>query len=495
MQPNIIYFVADQLRADALHHLGNEASQTPNLDALASEGISYANAYCQNPVCVPSRCSFLTGLYPHTTGHRTIHYLQNEEEPNLMKTMKEQGYEVVWAGRNDVVAANHSFEAYCDVYFNGIDRENHRADRSKKQPAKHPSTPNLSPSIKDTSVPGYYSHYLGKLSETQAHQANWAGNDWAILDAVFDYLDHRQSDRPLFLYISLLFPHPPYGCEDPWYSQIDRSLIAEPRPSALELDKPSMLKGIAEKQQLNEWGKENLRELRAVYLAMVSRFDYQFGLLRRKLIDRGLYDSSNIFVFSDHGDYTGDYQIVEKVQNCFEDPVSRVPLLIKPAAGMPVTPRISQALVELTDLTATVEELTGIQSDYVHFGKSLVPTFAQEQEHHDAVFCEGGRIHGEIWAMERGHNADSPYWPRLSTQESEGPEHTKAVMIRKGQFKYIKRLYERDELYDLKLDPLELVNRIDDPDYAGIVSSLKERMLDWMIETGDIVPNRKDPRY
>ena len=68
-------------------------------------------------------------------------------------------------------------------------------------------------------------------------------------------------------------------------------------------------------------------------------------------------------------------------------------------------------------------------------------------------------------------------------------------MIRKGQFKYIKRLYERDELYDLKLDPLELVNRIDDPDYAGIVSSLKERMLDWMIETGDIVPNRKDPRY
>ena len=76
------------------------------------------------------------------------------------------------------------------------------------------------------------------------------------------------------------------------------------------------------------------------------------------MIDRGLYDSSNVFVFSDHGDYTGDYQIVEKVQNCFEDPVSRVPLLIKPAAGLPVTPRISQALVELTDLTATVEELT-----------------------------------------------------------------------------------------------------------------------------------------
>ena len=70
-QPNIVYFVADQLRSDAIAHHGNAASITPNIDKILEEGVSFENAFCQNPVCVPSRASFLTGLYPHTTGHRT----------------------------------------------------------------------------------------------------------------------------------------------------------------------------------------------------------------------------------------------------------------------------------------------------------------------------------------------------------------------------------------------------------------------------------------
>ncbi len=119
-KPNILYFVADQMRADAQHYLGNEMAQTPHLDALASDGVAFRNAYCQNPVCVPSRCSFLSGLYPHTTGHRTMHYLQREDEPNLLRTMKQAGYEVIWIGRNDVIPGDHAKTAYCDEYYNGI---------------------------------------------------------------------------------------------------------------------------------------------------------------------------------------------------------------------------------------------------------------------------------------------------------------------------------------------------------------------------------------
>ena len=78
-RPNIVYFVADQMRTDSLHHMGNQASITPNLDAVCEEGVSFRNAYCQNPVCVPSRNSFLSGLYPHTTGHRTMHFLQDRK--------------------------------------------------------------------------------------------------------------------------------------------------------------------------------------------------------------------------------------------------------------------------------------------------------------------------------------------------------------------------------------------------------------------------------
>ena len=97
--------------------------------------------------------------------------------------------------------------------------------------------------------------------------------------------------------------------------------------------------------------------------------------------------------------------------------------------------------------------------------------------------------------MERGHNQDSEYWPRLSTQCSEGPEHTKATMIRMGNLKYVMRLYEEDELYDLEKDPKELHNIIEDPSYAEDVQKMKNRMLTWYMETADIVPNRKDPRF
>lgn len=88
-RPHIIIFNPDEMRADALHHLGNEASITPNLDKLIeADGQSFSNAYCQNPVCVPSRCSFFTGLYPHVRGHRTMSYLLHPGEDSLLKELK-----------------------------------------------------------------------------------------------------------------------------------------------------------------------------------------------------------------------------------------------------------------------------------------------------------------------------------------------------------------------------------------------------------------------
>lgn len=104
-KPNIIIFNPDQMRADSLHHLGNPASITPTLDQMAAaDSVSFRNAFCQNPVCVPSRCSFMTGLYPHVHGHRTMGHLLHAEEPSLLKELKDAGY-YVWANaRNDLVA-------------------------------------------------------------------------------------------------------------------------------------------------------------------------------------------------------------------------------------------------------------------------------------------------------------------------------------------------------------------------------------------------------
>ena len=93
-------------------------------------------------------------------------------------------------------------------------------------------------------------------------------------------------------------------------------------------------------------------ELRAVYLGMCMKIDVQFGKLVEALKEEGIYDDCAIFFLSDHGDFTGDFDLPEKAQNCFEDCLTRVPLLIKPPKNIPLDPGISNSMVELVDFYA-----------------------------------------------------------------------------------------------------------------------------------------------
>ncbi len=111
-RPNILLFNPDQWRADVMGHFGNPAAVTPTLDGFAeTDATSFSNAFCQNTVCTPSRCSFMTGWYPHVRGHRTMHHMLRPDEPMILKTLKEEGYFVWWGGKNDVVPAQNSFDA------------------------------------------------------------------------------------------------------------------------------------------------------------------------------------------------------------------------------------------------------------------------------------------------------------------------------------------------------------------------------------------------
>lgn len=493
-RPNIVWFVADQMRLDAMHHMGNPAASTPNLDALADEGVSFRNAYCQNPVCVPSRCSFLTGLYPHTLGHRTMHFMMRPEDPNILKTMKNAGYEVVWIGRNDFIPSSWKKIDYCDKFFDGTDLVEKSAVEGAKLSFGHGM--DVEPEIPEVmqGVPLKYSFFTGRYPEHSLDKTF----DWNCVNAALGYLEERSKQpdtKPFFLYCTLMFPHPPYGCEEPWYSLIDRKALPPRRPNVETLPgKADMLQEIRAKQEMQDWNEAQYNEMRAVYLGMTARFDHQLGLLVEKLKETGVYDDTNLFVFSDHGDLTGDYGIAEKCQNCFEDPLTNVPLLVKPAKGAAVKPGISEALVELADLPATVCEMTGVEMGYTQFGRPLTAAIAGAA-HREFVFSEGGRLHGETQAMEPEHGPASPYFPRISTQHREDIEaHTKACMIREGDLKYIMRLYGQDELYNLKDDPEELHNCIDDEEYASAVALLQQKLLRLYMETSDYVPPVMDKR-
>lgn len=491
-RPNIVLFNPDQWRGDVVGHMGNSAVSTPRIDSLVEDdAVSFRNAFCQNPVCTPSRCSIMTGWYPHVRGHRTMHHMLRQDEPCLLKTMKDAGYYTWWGGKNDLTPGTTSFEPYCNIRFKPT--ENVAAIWG-----------NGSGGHGDIAPPDY-SFYRGCLPHTAGYE-HYHDRDWADVFGAVEFIRKYDRDEPFLLYLALTYPHPPYAVEKPWYGTTDHAALPKRvRLSSGGEGKPSIINGIRERQGLTTWSEDRWNELRATYYDMCARVDYQLGLIVDALKVRGFYDNTALFGFSDHGDFTGDYDLVEKTQNTFEDCLTRVPLVIKPPQQFKCKPGIRDVLVELVDISATVYDFAGIDPNFTHFGKSLRKIVASERHtHRDAVFCEGGRIFGELHAAEdrmgEGTNGSrtptsDPYWPRLSLEGlDEQPFHTKAVMCRTNEYKYVRRFYERDEFYDLRRDPHETVNRIDCPEYAGEIGKHKERMLTWFIETCDVVPWALDPR-
>ena len=493
MRPNILIFNPDEWRGDVLGHLGNPGAATPNLDELVlKDGVSFGQTFCQNTVCAPSRCSFMTGWYPHVRGHRTMYHLLQPNEPMLLRTLKQSGYSVWWGGKNDVVPGQLGLEDYCDVKF---------------QPAKSIAPMwGLDPEQSwrgDPDGPWHHSFYRGKI-DIPSTAAHYNDGDWAVIEGAVDWLKSRRrnADQPFCMYAPILYPHPPYAVEDPWYSMIDRAKVPKriTTPSRAN-GKAQMMHSIAEAQNLGRLMDEDWAEIRATYYAMCARVDHQFGLLMDVLKQIGEYDNTAVFVFSDHGDFAGDYGLVEKAQNCMEDALTRVPLVIKPPITVKVVPGVRSALVELIDVPATVEDLTGVPPRHRHFGRSLVPLLEGSGGHHrDAVFCEGGRLPGETEAMEleSGRRFEDPsrslYWARLSAQYGNGTAHGKAVMCRTATHKYVHRLDGRHELYELGPDPGEEWNVAGEPRLAAVRRELEERVLRFFMETADVVPWSPDRR-
>lgn len=496
-KPHMIIFNPDQFRADYAGHLGFPLDTTPCLDHFVrEEGVSFSRAFCQNPVCTPSRCSFMSGWYPHVRGHRTMHHMLHAElgEPNLLRTLKENGYHVWWGGKNDLIPKQNGFERDCDEHFKPSEAD-YRRWGFRPQTSSHGG---------DLSWRGepegdnFYSFFKGKLDPEG--DPVFGDSDWARVMGAVDRIRSYEGEKPLCLYLPIDYPHPPYCVEDPWFSLIDRDKLPHRiHPSDSE-DKPRILDGLRNLQGMQGWPEERWNELRAVYAGMCARIDHQFGMVVDALKERGMFEDSAVFFFSDHGDFTGDYGLVEKTQNTFEDCLTRVPFAFKPPANRPVRPGVRDALVELVDFSATVFDLAGIEPGYDSFGKSLLPLAAGKTDtHRDAVFCEGGRRQGETQAMEADsanvHLDEGLYAPRMKMQALEEPiAHGKAAMCRTSRYKYVQRLYETDELYDLEQDPGEESNRVEEPEYAVIREELRQRLLQWYMETCDVVPYSKDTR-
>jgi len=464
-RPNLLLFMPDQLRTDALGCMGNPLAVTPNFDKLAEQGLALSNCHVQHTVCTPSRCSMFTGWYPHTRGYRSLYYLLRPDEPNLFKYLRQAGYHVEMIGKNDLLTAP-AFEQSV-------------THRPKVRGAK---CPNPWPA----DHPLYHTFYYGRRPDGLGPD-----HDRLCIDAALQFLA-SDPPEPFCLYLALSQPHPEYVVEEPYYSLIDRAKVPLPAPPE-HGDKARFMRVLYDLYGTKHMSEKQIRDMIATYWGMVARLDAMLGELLAALEAAGLEDRTAVTVFSDHGDYCGDYGLTEKWWIGFQDCLTRVPLILR-APGMPAR-GVLDPLVEMLDIFATLMDLAGIEPQHDHFSRSLLPIWqGRQRRHREAVFAEGGHRPDEAHCLEDLFGPTALYYHKTRVQREDPTLLAKSAVIRTERWKYIYRTGDPDELYDLQADPKELRNLAGRPEHAATESQLRDRLLRWYIETCDVVPLQHDPR-
>ncbi len=152
----------------------------------------------------------MSGWYPHIKGNRTIFHMMQPDDPVLLRTLKEDGYFVWWGGKNDLIPNDADFSQYCDVKY-----EPPKSKVSLAMEANWRGNPD---------EPGYYSFYGGNAADTQGLEG-FVDYDWGYINGAIEQIKNAPDDQPLCIYLPIMYPHPPYVVEEPWFSMIDRSKL------------------------------------------------------------------------------------------------------------------------------------------------------------------------------------------------------------------------------------------------------------------------------
>jgi arylsulfatase A-like enzyme len=464
-RPNIIMFMPDEMRADALACYGNQVTKTPNFDRLAREGTRFSNCHVQFPVCGASRCSMLTGWPPSVRGHRSLFYFLRPEEPNLFRYLRQAEYDVFWFGKNDALAAASFYDSV--THWRDSGGEGRAANASY--------TPN-----------GFTMLYppAGHRKET---------GDYKMLEAAFDVLNHKEGERPFCIFLPLSQPHPPYTIPEDFYNMYSPGSLPPLAPAGLQ-KKPAFHAAILKSYGLSHVDDRTLRQVRAVYYGQVSYSDWLLGELLARLESTGRNKDTALFVMSDHGDYAGDYGLVEKWPSGLEDCLTHVPLLIRAPGGRPGI--VADDMVELYDVMQTSLDLAATKAKHTHFSRSLVPQLNGSQGDPDrAAFAEAGYNIYEPQCFEpAGPNVSVNYIAKIELQNNQPNTVCRSSMVRTKTYKLIRRPQGESELYDVKADPQELRNLYGEVSTSEIQQTLQTKLLDHYLNTTGIAPMDKDPR-
>ena len=359
-QPNVVVFLVDDLRTQ-LGCYGNQTVKSPNIDALAKDGVRFQNAYAQEALCAPSRMSILTGLRPESIGiyslftpFRSVH----KEMVTLPQFFKEHGYTTVSVGK---------------VYHHATDDKESWSIHIPKEENSWVKPLNLAlmDSLKKAGIKGNGPAFECADVEDQAYK------DGRTTNYAIETLQ-KIKDEKFVMFVGLTKPHLPFNAPKKYWDLYNRAEFAVPAKVA-----PKDMYRLA----LTNWGelrnyygipKEGLlddelsKELMHGYHACVSYTDAQIGKVMKALQDLDLRKNTIVILMGDHGWKLGEYGAWCKHTN-FELDV-RVPFIVsrEGACNKRVTNATSNALVENVDLFATLADACGFETHQLD-GKSILP--------------------------------------------------------------------------------------------------------------------------
>jgi arylsulfatase A-like enzyme len=461
--PNILLFMPDEMRADALGCYGNPIVKTPHFDHLARTGTRFENCHVQFPVCGASRCSMVTGWPTSVRGHRSLYYFLQRDEPNMFRYLREAGYDVYMFGKNDVLAAE-SIPDSLTLWRNPRPPASEFAVIDKPQ---HPTTMLLPPG--------------GDRRRTV---------DYAAVQLAIDVLQRREQERPFCILLSLFEPHPPYTISSDFYDLYQPAQVPDPAPPGLPR-RPRFHKAMREISGLTTVTDAEFRKVRAVYYGQVSYSDWLLGELLEALERTDHADDTALLVCSDHGDYTGDYGLVEKWPSGLEDCLTHVPLMARIPGGTPG--HVAPELVELYDIMPTCLALAGTRATHTNFARSLMPQLhGSAGDAARAAFSEGGYNSYEPQAFEP--LIEGLYGPKTHLQNERPDTVTRCASVRTRQHKLIIRPNDQSELYDCQADPQQKHNLFGDASSREVQNELQTRLTNWYVDTSGVPPLKRDPR-
>ncbi len=428
--------MADQLAASALPFLGTSPAKVPHLAQLVAQGVLFRSAYCNSPLCAPSRFSMLSGQLPSRIGAYDNACELSATTPTVAHYLRAGGYRTILSGKMHFVGPDqlHGFEERLttDIY-----------------PADFGWTPDWT---RFKERPTWYHSMDSVLTAGPTIRTNQLDFDEEVVFTtrrkLFDLA--RRSDggeRPFFLVASLTHPHDPFAIPDRYWDLYDDVKIAPPRVTIpLEAQDPHSLRlrhvcG----NDLDPVTDAQVLAARRAYYGAISFVDEQVGTILAALAESRMADDTIVVLCSDHGEMLGERGLWYKM-NFFEG-ASRIPLIIS-APGR-FAPRSIDASVSLVDLVPTFLDLAGLdRADTMPLdGDSLLPHLSD------------GTGRDEVIGEYLGEGAIAPI-----------------VMIRRNQWKYIHSPSDPDQLFDLSADPDELSNCASDPAHADVVAAFRREV-------------------